>query len=377
MSRVRVHLGPRSYTVHIGSGILPDLGAAVLRHVPSRTVLLVADGGVADSHAPLCASSLHAAGFDAHLVVVPPGEASKSLAAAARLYDAALDCRLDRGSCIVAVGGGVVGDLAGFVAATFLRGIAFVQVPTTLLAQIDSSVGGKVAVDHPRGKNLIGAFHQPRLVWCDVATLDSLPAAELSAGLAEAVKSGILGDASYYAFIRRRAAALLARDPAALRRAVSGAVRIKAGFVEADEREELPAAPARARAGGRARTRMALNLGHTLGHAVEAVAGYGTIRHGEAVAIGMVAAGRLALGRGLWSARWQAGLEGTLVALRLPGRLPGLSARDLQAAMRLDKKAAGGRLRYVLPVRPGEVTVADDVGEEELRAVLLGLGASA
>jgi 3-dehydroquinate synthase len=373
-ARIRVHLGPRSYTVTVGAGILADLGPAAARVVAGRRAMVVADGGVADALGPLAASSLHAAGFETHLVTVPPGEGSKSLEAAARLYDAAISCGLDRASAIVALGGGVVGDLAGFVAATYLRGVAFLQVPTTLLAQIDASVGGKVAVDHPRGKNLIGAFHQPRLVWCDVAALDSLPDAELSAGLAEAVKAGLLADPGYYAFVRRRAAALLGRDPAALRRAVAGAVRIKARFVEEDEQEALPP-PGRAR-GPAGRSRMALNLGHTLGHAIEAVAGYGVIRHGEAVAIGMVAAGRLALGRGLWSPAWQASLEATLAALRLPRRIPGLSAAELQAAMRLDKKAAAGRLRYVLPVRPGEVIVVDDVAEAELGPVLRALGAT-
>jgi 3-dehydroquinate synthase len=372
-ARIRVHLGPRSYTVAVGAGILPDLGRAAARAVPGRRVLIVADGAVVDALGPLVASSLHAAGFEAHLTSVPPGEGSKTLQGAARLYDAALDCGLDRGSCIVALGGGVVGDLAGLVAATYLRGIAFIQVPTTLLAQIDSSVGGKVAVDHPRGKNLIGAFHQPRLVWCDVAVLDSLPAVELSAGLAEAVKAGILADARYYGFVRRRAAALLERDPAALQRMVAGAVRIKAAFVEADETEAWPPPGG---GGGPERSRMALNLGHTLGHAIEAVAGFGTIRHGDAVAIGMVAAGRIALGRGLWSNRFQAGLEDTLAALRLPRRIPGLAASELQTAMRLDKKAAAGKLRYVLPVRPGEVVVVDDVTEAELAGVLRALGAA-
>jgi 3-dehydroquinate synthase len=359
---VRVNLGPRSYDIRIGADTLGGLGPAVARLGPGRRALVVADGNVGDSHAPLVASSLHAAGFDTRLVLVPPGEASKSLAGAARLYDACLEAGLDRRSWVVALGGGVTGDLAGFVAATFMRGLPWVQVPTTLLAQIDSSVGGKVGVDHPRGKNLIGAFHQPRLVWCDVQTLDTLPAPDLVAGLAEAIKCGILADARYYAFIRHQRGQILGRDGAALSRLVAGSCRIKGAVVEADEREETGA-------------RMVLNLGHTLAHAMEAVAGYGVLRHGEAVSVGLVAAGALALRRGIWGKRWQAGLEQLLAGVGLPTRIPGLAAKDLLAAMRLDKKQFDGRIHWILPVRPGEVTVAPDVGVDEVENVLVALGA--
>ena len=377
MLRVRVELGPRSYDVRIGHDILPALGAAARRAGLGRHVLIVADGHVADSHAPLVASSLHAAGFAAHLVVMPPGEGSKSLAGAERLYGACLDCALDRAGAIVAVGGGVCGDLAGFVAATYMRGIPWMHVPTTLLAQIDASVGGKVAVDHPRAKNLIGAFHQPRLVWCDTQTLDSLPLPDLAAGMAEAVKHGILADPRYYGFVRRHRADLLARDPRALVRLVSGSVRIKAAVVAGDEREDLGVAAAQEdqRAAG-ARSRMVLNLGHTLGNNLEAVAGYGMLRHGEAVAIGLVAAGRLALRHGLWSRRWQAELEETLQGLGLPTRIPGLGLGELLAAMRVDKKAVGGANRWILPVRPGSVVVRSDVAAAAITAVLREMGAS-
>lgn len=385
--RVRIELGPRSYDIHIGVDILPGLGQAVRRAGLGRRALIVADGNVANTHAPLAASSLHAAGVSAHLVVIPPGEATKSLASAERLYDACLDCGVDRASFIVALGGGVAGDLAGFVAATYMRGVAWVQVPTTLLAQIDASVGGKVAVDHPRGKNLIGAFHQPRLVWCDIRTLDTLPLPDLAAGMAEAVKHGILGDARYYSFVRRRQAELLGRDPRALTRLVTGSCRIKAAVVSGDEREELglgAAGPAVATplhgprmpgGGATPRSRMVLNLGHTLGNNMEAVAGYGVLRHGEAVAIGLVAAGQLALMHGLWSRRWQTELEATLAGLGLPTRIPGLALADLVAAMRTDKKAAGGTARWILPVRPGAVAVHSDVTEAEISSVLTRMGA--
>ncbi len=360
--RVRVDLGPRSYDVHIGEDILPQLGQAMVAAGPGRRALLVADGAVANSHAPLAASSLHAAGVETHLILIPPGESSKSLEGAARLYDACLECGLDRRSFIVALGGGVVGDLAGFVAATFMRGLPFVQVPTTLLAQVDASVGGKVAVDHPKAKNLIGAFHQPRLVWCDVRTLLTLPAPELAAGLAEAIKGGILASPHYYRFLAHQRQRILERDGPTLARVVSGAVRVKARVVAGDEREESGA-------------RATLNLGHTLGHAIEAVSGYGTIRHGEAVSIGMVAAGRLALGREMWSQRWQAEMEATLQGVGLPVRLPApLPARDLLMAMSHDKKAVGGSLRWILPRRPGEVVVIPDVTTEEVMAAMAAVG---
>ena len=254
----------------------------------------------------------------------------------------------------------MVGALAGFVAGTHRRGLAWAQVPTTLLGQIDASVGGKVAIDHPRAKNLIGLFHQPALVWCDVQTLDSLPGRDLASGLAEALKNGLLGDARHYSFCRRQHAELLARDSGALLRLVAGSCRIKAAVVAGDERQDAePAA---------ACPRMVLNLGHTLGNNLEAVAGYGTLRHGEAVAVGLVAAGRLALRRGLWSARWQRQLEGALAGLGLPTRIPGLPLADRLAAIRGDQKTVGGATHCILPVRPGTVTVAE---------VLLAMGAAA
>lgn len=366
MRTVRVSLrdaADRSYDIKVGVDILSDLGPAVAARGPGRKALLVADAAVADMHAPLVASSLHAAGIRTHLIVVPSGEQSKSLEGATRLYDGALDAGADRGTWVVALGGGVVGDLAGFVAATFMRGLPFVQVPTTLLSQLDASVGGKVAVDHPRGKNLIGAFHQPRLVWIDVRTLGTLPVRELRSGLAEAIKHGLVADPRYYRFIRANHAALLALDEGPLVRLVSGSCRIKAAVVSADEREESG-------------QRMILNLGHTLGHAVEAVAGYGNLRHGEAVAIGLCAAGRISIRRGLWSARWQGQLEGLLAAVGLPTRIPGLALRDLLSAMRHDKKALADRQRWVLPEAPGRVSVHDDIPVEVVVGIARELGAT-
>ncbi len=365
--RVRVSLTEgrdRSYDIRVGADIQGEFGSAIRTLGLGLRALLVADAAVADSLAPLLGSSLHAAGITTHLVVVPSGEGSKTLDTARRLYDAAFDAGLDRRSVIVALGGGMVGDLAGFVAATFLRGIAFVQVPTTLLAQVDASVGGKVAVDHPRGKNLIGAFHQPRLVWADVRALAGLPKRELRAGLAEAIKMGIIADARYYQFIRRNYAAILDGDESALVRVVVGSCRLKAEVVHADEREESG-------------QRMLLNFGHTIGHAVEAVAGYGNIRHGEAVAIGMCVEGRLALRCGRWSERWQSQLEALCTAVGLPTRIPGLPLRDLVVTMGFDKKSLAGKLHWVLPERPGSASIVTNVQATDVAAVATELGAEA
>jgi 3-dehydroquinate synthase len=363
--RVRVDLGERGYDVVVGAGILPGLGATLAGLGRGGRAFVVADSGVAARYGDAVCGSLAAAGLEVVRATVPAGERSKSLRQAGRLYDAAIAGGCDRGSWVVAVGGGVVGDLAGFVAATLFRGVAFCQVPTTLLAQVDASVGGKVAVNHRLGKNLIGAFHQPRVCWADVTTLATLPGRELRSGLAEVVKHGVMADAAYLAEVERAVPRLLGRDPAALAAAVAGSVRIKAAVVAGDEREE---------SGARER----LNLGHTTAHALEAVAGYGRIRHGEAVAIGLVAAGEIALRQGLWSAGEQERLVRLLAAIGLPTRLPGgVGADSLLAAMARDKKTRDGRLRWVLPVRAGEVRVGQAVPAPTVREVLLRLGAGA
>lgn len=364
--RVRVALGERGYDVVVGAGILGGLGEALAALGHGRRVLLVSDAGVVSRYGAAAAESLARAGFTAVPATVPAGERSKSLRQAARLYDAAIAGGLDRGSWVVAVGGGVVGDLAGFVAATLFRGVAFCQVPTTLLAQVDASVGGKVAVNHPLGKNLIGAFHQPRLCWGDVATLATLPRRELRCGLAEVIKHGLMADAAYLDEVEAALPRALAADPAVLARVVAGSVRIKAAVVAGDEREESGA-------------RQCLNLGHTLGQALEAVAGYGRLHHGEAVAIGLVAAGEIARRQGSgWGEPDQARLLRLLKAARLPTRLPaGIGREQLLAAMAHDKKTRAGQLRWVLPLRAGAVAVGQAVPEATVRAVLADLGAAA
>jgi len=315
---------------------------------------LVTDSRVAGLYLEPALESLRAARLEATSAVVPPGEGSKTLARAGELYDALLQAGLDRGSVLVALGGGVVTDLAGFVAATYMRGIAWVAVPTTLLAQVDASVGGKTAVDHPECKNLIGAFHQPSAVLCDVATLATLPDEELRNGLVEVVKHAVIRDADLFKDLERRADALLARDPAVLEPIVARNVRIKVEVVAADERESG--------------LRRILNYGHTIGHALESLMG---LAHGRAVALGMMAEARIAERRGLVGRAVVERQKALLERFGLPVSLPtGADAERCLAIVRHDKKAEAGRMRFVLPEAIGRVRVVQDVTDDEIRAAL-------
>jgi 3-dehydroquinate synthase len=340
-TRVEVALGDRAYTIDVAPGCLWRL-PLVLPGDPGAC-LVVTDDGVPQAYVDTAMHALHYAGWRPALEVLPAGEGTKSLSNAERLYDACVRLGLRRHQPIVALGGGVVGDLAGFVAATYQRGVPFVQVPTTLLAQIDSSVGGKVAVNHPRGKNLIGAFYQPVHVLADVATLATLSDREYRAGLAELLKYGVILDEVLFSTVEGNVENLLARDLGLLSRLVARCCKLKAQVVAEDERE-APGGP-----------RGWLNFGHTLGHAVETVAGYGTWLHGEAVAIGMAAAGRLAAARGSWSREEAERLTRTLAALGLPTRLPDLPADELEAAMARDKKNRAAGVTLILPTRVGHV----------------------
>jgi 3-dehydroquinate synthase len=357
--RVRVGLGDRSYDIWIGPGLLPRLGELAAEAVPAGRLFVVAHPRLERLHgAALLASLEPRLGGVLH---VPAGERFKTLHRAERLYDELLALGADRTSVIVAFGGGVIGDLAGFVAATYMRGLAFIQVPTTLLAQVDASVGGKVAVDHPKAKNLVGAFHQPRLVVADTEVLRTLSGRDYRAGLAEVVKHGAIADADLFAWIESSQQVLERRDPEAVAHAVRRSCEIKADVVARDERESG--------------LRAILNFGHTVGHALESLTGYTTLRHGEAVAIGMAAAARLSERLGLCEPGIAARLEAVLAGLRLPIRIAGLRADDIIAAARSDKKAVGGALRLVLLRRLGEVEVVAGAPEEEIRRVLISLGA--
>jgi 3-dehydroquinate synthase len=353
---INVELGTRSYRVRIGAGALGSLGAAVAGLGGATAAAVVSDDRVAALYARRAIDSLAASGVRAGLITFPAGEASKTLATASGVLDALFAQRpaVDRSAVVVALGGGVTGDLAGFVAAVALRGLRFFQCPTTLLADVDSSVGGKTGVDHPAGKNLIGAFHQPSGVLIDVAALPTLPPAELRGGLAECVKHGVIRDEALLDFIERNAGAILACDADVMTELVARNVAIKAAVVSADERES----------GQRAH----LNFGHTIGHAIETLAGYGSVTHGQAVSLGMVAAMHLAVRRGLLGQCEADRVERLLGALGLPLRRAGLDFAALLPIMRHDKKARAGQVRMVLPSRLGAVDVHDDVTTDELSA---------
>lgn len=357
MSAIDVQLGQRSYTIEIGTGNLRALGELTGRWCRLSHAVVITDQNVESQHAQQAAASLAEAGAEVDVLVIEAGEESKSVDSAALLWDQMLAVGIDRKTVVVAVGGGVVGDLAGFVAATFARGLALVQVPTTLLAQVDSSVGGKVGINLAGAKNMVGAFWQPAGVLVDTAVLATLPEREYRSGLAEVVKYGVILDAEFFAYLEKHASELDKRDAAVLERVIARCCRLKAEVVEADEREET----------GR---RAVLNYGHTFAHALETVSGYGQFLHGEAVAIGMLCASRLAERLGRVDRDFTMRQHKLLSALGLPVELPAIDRRALLAAMAHDKKVEHGRLRFVLPTRMGHVELVGDVPEDDVRAAL-------
>ncbi len=357
MRVVRVPLGERAYSIRIGEGLLSGLGQDCERLGLGRRCTIISDSNVAPLYARRAAQSLDRVGFEPREITIPAGETAKCLARVSDCYHELARHRAGRDSFIVALGGGVVGDLAGFVAATYLRGLPLVQVPTTLLAQVDSSVGGKVGVNLKAGKNLVGAFHQPRLVICDLATLETLPPRELRAGFAEVIKYGIIADARLFRRLERDVDRLLRRDGDALAAVVARCCAIKAAVVVHDETEQ-----------GR---RAVLNFGHTVGHALEAVSGYGKHLHGEAIAIGQVFAARL-------SARLLGLPEGDVDRIRSLFERAGLPTsvclsrrqwEDVSRAMRLDKKTSAGEIRFVLAERIGRVIWGRAVPASVMREV--------
>ncbi len=362
--RVRVQLSAASYDVVIGDGLMARAGAHLAAVLPQKRAVIVTDATVAALHLPTLLAGLGEAGFELRQVIVAPGEASKSLAVYGQLTDALLEEGVERRTAVVALGGGVVGDLAGFAAASVLRGLPFVQVPTTLLAQVDSSVGGKTGINTAYGKNLLGAFHQPRMVLADTASLATLPRRELAAGYAEIVKAGLIGEPSLYTWCEAHGPALLGGDRALQAEAVAAACAFKAAIVAGDEREERAE-------GGRA----LLNLGHTFGHALEAEFGYdGSLLHGEAVALGLVLALRLSellevCPRGL-AERVAAHLRTCGLAAELGQLGRRLSAARLVAHMQRDKKMRDGRLGFVLARGVGEAFTSRDVPQDAVLAVL-------
>jgi 3-dehydroquinate synthase len=353
---VRVELSERSYDIRIGSGNLPDVGP-FLRSLGDVTHAVIITDTNVQPHAEKVAESFTEVQFSVDIIAVEPGEPTKSVEMAAGLWEGLVELNADRRTVVVAVGGGVVGDLAGFIAATYARGIRFLQVPTSLLAQVDSSVGGKVGVNLPEAKNMVGAFLQPIGVLIDTATLETLPRREYLAGLGEVVKYGVILDAGLFDLLEANVPALLDQDHNLLIDIVARCCRLKAQVVQQDEREETG-------------LRAVLNYGHTFGHAFEKLAGYGEILHGEGVSIGMSCAGRLARSLGRVDDQFVARQDNLLRELGMPVETPALDPDEILDAMMHDKKVAHGRLRFVLPTRMGHVELVGDVDPADVRASL-------
>jgi 3-dehydroquinate synthase len=348
MHTVKVSLGERSYDIEIGAN-LDEAGARLQGLGLGKKMAVVTNPVVKDLYGRRVVDSLKAAGFLVMSIVIPDGEQYKNLDWANSIYTALLINSFDRKSALVALGGGVIGDLAGFSAATFMRGVPFVQVPTTLLAMVDSSVGGKTGVNHPMGKNMIGAFYQPKKVLMDLTVLRGLPKEELLSGMAEVIKYGVIRDAAFFEYLEKNRGRILSLDPEALEYVIRRSCEIKAEVVSADERE-----------GG---LRAVLNFGHTVGHAIETAENY-RMRHGYAVAIGMVYASRLAHKMGLCGADLPERVEGLVRSYGLPTDLTALerkpSVTELMDTMQIDKKAEGGKVKFVLPKRIGEVVITKE-----------------
>jgi 3-dehydroquinate synthase len=357
-----VALGERSYPILIGGGLIDD-GATILRHLARPRAAIVTNETIAPLYLDRLQTALAKLDVQAFPIVLPDGEAHKDWRTLNRVFDALLEARCERSTTILALGGGVIGDIAGFSAATYQRGVPFIQIPTTLLAQVDSSVGGKTAINHPLGKNMIGAFYQPRLVLADTDALRTLPDRELAAGIAEVVKYGLIRDPAFFDWIEANMTRLLARDPEALAFAIRRSCEHKAEVVVADEHE----------AGERA----LLNLGHTFGHAIEAAMGYGKWLHGEAVAAGTVLAARLSRRMGLMDDREVERVRAVMASAKLPVEAPDLGVDRYLDLMGLDKKVEGGRLRLILLRGIGSAFVTGDVPAGELRALLASCGTRA
>jgi len=357
---IPVQLGRQAYTIVVERGALHRVADYLRELRVGRRAALVSSPEIVRHYGKPVADRLREAGFAVTVVEIPDGEAAKQLPVAERCWSALLEAGLDRSSTVLALGGGAVGDLAGFVAATFMRGVNFVQLPTTVLAQVDASIGGKTAIDHPKAKNLIGAFYQPRLVIADTLTIGTLSEREFRSGLAEVVKHGIVLDAAYFALVEREALRILARDPEILEHVIGASCRLKAGVVERDERE--------------ADLRAVLNYGHTIGHALEASTQYSRWTHGEAVALGMVGEARLGQRLGLTSEDTVARQRALLEVLGLPTRASGIDVEAVLAALTRDKKSRDGQVPFVLAPAIGAFKITYGIARDDVRAVIEGLG---
>jgi 3-dehydroquinate synthase len=359
MKKVKVDLQKNRYEIRIGSGLLPQVGPWLKEVGLSGKAVIITDTTVKSLYADALSRGLTDAGFDVSVLEIPPGEEQKTLEAAGGLYEKLTGAYAERTTPVIALGGGVVGDLAGFVAATYMRGVPLVQVPTTLLAQVDSSIGGKTAVDHGRLKNMIGAFYHPRLVVADVATLKTLPEVEFANGMAEAVKMAAILSKNLFDYIEKNIEKARALDTAVLEEIVSRNAQIKARVVAKDEKES--------------NLRAILNFGHTVGHAVEAVSAFG-LKHGQAVAIGMVAEARISNRVGRMKEDEVIRLKQVIDKAGLPVDIPALDIREVMTVMRHDKKVTGNKIRFVLLNAIGDAYIADDVSPSLVEEVLLSHG---
>ena len=348
MANIRIELDNRGYDIHVGAGMLDRAGEIVSAACRGRSAAIVTNRRIGELYAGRLVESLSLAGIKAQVITIPTGERFKTLRTIAGIYEKLLDQRLDRGGIVIGLGGGVIGDMSGFVAATYLRGVDFVQVPTSLLAQVDASIGGKTGVNLSRGKNLVGAFYQPKAVIIDVSALRTLPAREFRSGLAEVIKHGIIRDSEYFAFLEQNLRAVRRQDPAILERTIARSCEIKADVVAQDERESG--------------LRRILNFGHTAAHTIESLTGYGKYSHGEAVAIGMVTAAIVSAEMGSVEPDMVSRIVRMIKASGLPYQVPpGITHQDIVTAMGFDKKVAHGKLHTVLARRIGEAYVSDDV----------------
>lgn len=354
MEKIRVELGERSYNIIIGSGLLKDIGEALGTFGFSSKVALISNPTVYGFYGKEVSAAIRASGHDLTEVLIPDGEEYKSLADTEKIYEALLKAKLDRKSALIALGGGVIGDITGFAASTYMRGIDFIQVPTTLLAQVDSSVGGKTGVNHPLGKNMIGAFWQPRLVWIDTSTLGTLPRREFLSGLGEIIKYGVIWDENFFAYLETNRDKILKLDPTALTHVIKRSCEIKAEVVSKDERESG--------------LRAVLNYGHTIGHAIETITGYKKYLHGEAVAIGMHMEAKLSHQLGLIDNKAVTRIKVLIDSFELPSEIPDeIEMDDLIEKMQLDKKTVSGRMHFVLPETVGSVKIHSEITAEDIR----------
>ena len=356
MKQLKIDLADRSYHILIGRDLLPRISQHLSNLKSSRRALVVTNPEIRKLYGHAVSEGLRSAGWNIDCVEIPEGETHKTLQDAQTVYDHLIQNQYDRNTLLVALGGGVIGDLTGFVAATFLRGVPYIQVPTTLLSQVDSSVGGKTAVNHPQGKNLIGAFYQPRLVTIDLDTLASLPVEEFRAGMAEIIKYGVIEDPKLFDYLDNHAEKIMALDTECLEYIIETSCAIKAKVVERDERES--------------NYRMVLNFGHTLGHAVEALTHYSQFKHGEAVAIGMVYAAKLSHHLGKCPEKTVTRISALVEKYGLPSSLPDFPAGDYIETLYRDKKAHDKNIRFVLVRDIGTVEIVDRVSETEIKKAL-------